>query len=69
MTLPTSLAVGDLIDYANRVLKENDCLSRRFTFAGGEFFERMKERGLYSVDEKAISKKVEAAGLLNVYNN
>ena len=69
LTLPTSLAVGDLIDYANRVLKENDCLSRRFTFAGGEFFERMKERGLYSVDEKAISKKVEAAGLLNVYNN
>lgn len=68
LKLPEELATGDLLTYAAEVLKEPDGMDRRFTFAGGEYFERMKERGMYSTDAKAITKKVEALGLLDVYN-
>lgn len=69
LKLSEELATGDLLTYAAEVLKEPDGMDRRFTFAGGEYFERMKERGLYSTDAKAITKKVEALGLLDVYNS
>ena len=69
LVLPKKLAVGKLLDYSAKVLKSEDCLKRRFTFAGGEFFEYMKEKNLYSTDVKHIRKKVEDAGLLNVYNS
>lgn len=69
LKLPDSLSIGKILSYANDVLKEDDCLKRRFTFAGGEFFEHMKQNALYSTDVKHIRKKVEEAGLLNVYNN
>lgn len=67
--LPKKLATGKILDYANKVLKAEDCLERRLTFAGGEFFEYMKEKNLYSTDVKHIRKKVEDAGLLNIYNS
>ena len=63
-SMEPTLSVGDLL-----LLKQEDCLKRRFTFAGGEFFEHMKRTGLYSTDVKNIRKKVEDTGLLNVYNN
>ena len=69
LTLPDTLSVGKILSYANEALKKEDCLKRRFTFAGGEFFEHMKQNGLYSVDVKVINKKVADAGLLNVYNS
>lgn len=69
LVLPDELAVGRIISYSSEVLKQEDCLKRRFTFAGGEFFEHMKRTGLYSTDVKTIRKKVEDTGLLNVYNN
>ncbi len=68
LTLPASLAIGDLLDFSNRVLEEADCLERRFTFAGGEYFKRMQERNLYITDAKKIKKIVESEGLLDVYN-
>ena len=49
-------------------MEEENCLDRRFTFAGGEYFQRMKDRGLYTTDVALIRKNVEAEGLLDVYN-
>ena len=69
LSLPDTLATGQILSYANEALKQEDCLKRRFTFAGGEFFEHMKTRGLYTTDIKEIRKKVENAGLMNVYNS
>ena len=69
LTLPNELSLGKLLSFAQDALKETGCLKRRFTFAGGEFFELMKENNLYTTDSKVIRKKVEKAGLLNVYNN
>ena len=47
---------------------EPDGLSARFTFAGGEYFERMKKLGLYTTEKEEIRSRVEAAGCLGVYN-
>lgn len=69
ITLPNELAVGKLLSIAQDALKEEGGLKRRFTFAGGEFFDIMRENNLYIIDSKSIRKKVEKAGLLNVYNS
>ncbi len=69
LRLPDSLATGRMLSFSLEALEQEDCLKRRFTFAGGEFFGHMQERGLYSTDVKNIKKKVEDAGLLNVYNS
>lgn len=68
LKLPESLAIGDLLKFSKDVLEEENCLDRRFTFAGGEYFDRMKARGLYNTDSKIIKKIVESEGLDNIYN-
>lgn len=68
LRLPESIAIGDLLSFANKVLEEEDCLDRRFTFASGEYFQRMKDRGLYLTDPKAVRKIVDSEGLLDIYN-
>ena len=68
LRLPRSLAIGELLAFAQEALDEEDGLKRRFTFAGGEFFSRMKNLGLYHTEPGAVKKIVEKAGLLDVYN-
>ena len=68
LELPEQLAVGDIIKFADEALNDEDCLARRFTFAGGEYFERMKEKDLYTCNVRKIRKKVKELGLVNVYN-
>ncbi|MGN0713176.1 MAG: FAD-dependent oxidoreductase [Anaerovoracaceae bacterium] len=67
LILPRNLAVGELLAYAQEALLEEDGLYRRFTFAGGEFFQHMKEKGLSRTEPKEIRKIVEIAGLLGIY--
>lgn len=64
--LPESLAIGDMISYVNKELYTEDGLYRRFTFAGSEYFERMKALDLYSIDKKIIQKRVRSLGLLGI---
>ena len=68
LILPRTLATGELLAYAQEALLEEDGISRRFTFAGGEFFQRMKELGLYRMDPKEIRKAIEQAGLSGIYS-
>ena len=68
LALPPQLACGDLITYAAAQLGEPDGLSKRFTFAGGEYFERMKKLGLYTNDAGEIRRRAENAGMLDIYN-
>ncbi|MBQ9932035.1 MAG: FAD-dependent oxidoreductase [Firmicutes bacterium] len=68
LILPTQLAVGDLIHYANRRLQEKDGLSTRYTFAGGHYFARMQEKGLYTTDREAIFRRVKKCGLEGIYS-
>ena len=67
LELPIGIAIGDLISFANESLKTDDGLMSRYTFAGAEYFKRMKENGLYSTDAEEISAKVRRYGVDNIY--
>ncbi|GFR34299.1 FAD-dependent oxidoreductase [Thermobrachium celere] len=56
--LPSSLAVGDIIKFENESKKKKDGLRKRYTFAGAEYFERMKSLNLYTVDVDEIKRRV-----------
>ena len=68
LKLPETLATGDILTFARQALAEENSLQRRFTFAGGEYFKRMEEKGLYSTVPKEIKNRVRKAGLENIYN-
>jgi len=67
LQLPTGLAIGDLISFANKSLESEEGLMTRFTFAGAEYFERMKEKELYSIDSEEIRRRVRRYGLEGIY--
>lgn len=67
LELPAGLAIGDLISFANRSLQTEDGLMTRFTFSGDEYFQRMKERGLYTIDTDEIQRRVKRYGLDGIY--
>jgi hypothetical protein len=66
VTLPRSLASGDVIAAAGEVLRGGD-LSEKLTFSGATYFKRMEQLDLYSTDPAAIRARVAAAGLENVF--
>lgn len=68
LELPRTSAIGDLIGYANENLRTKEGLMTRFTFAGAEFFRRMKDNGLYSTDRGEIEKRIRRFDLNNIYN-
>ena len=65
--LPRTLAIGDLIGYANDKLETEEGLMSRYTFAGADYFKRMQEKGLYSVDRGEIEKRVKRTDLTGIY--
>lgn len=67
LELPDGLATGDLISYANAQMDKENGLKTRYTFAGSVFFERMKERGLYTTDREVIRKRLDRYGLTGIY--
>lgn len=69
LALPEETAIGDLIHYANESLTKSDGVYHRYTFAGSEFFERMKERGLYSTDPDKIKHRIQVLDLAGVYKH
>ena len=68
LILPRSLAVGDIIAYANEKIKTKEGRTNRYTFAGAEYFKRMQELGLYILDIDEIKEKVENLNLTNIFN-
>lgn len=68
LELPRNTVIGDIIAFANEEIKNEDGLKKRYTFAGSIFFDRMKEKGTYSVDTEEIKKKIKRLDLLNIYN-
>lgn len=68
LELPIGLAIGDLISFANKNLESENGLMTRYTFAGAEYFKRMKEKGLYSTDPEEIRERVKRYGLKDIYS-
>lgn len=65
--LPVSLCTGDIIKYENETKKKKDGLKKRYTFAGSEYFERMKKLNLYTTDKEIINKKIEALMIKDIF--
>ena len=68
LELPRQVAAGDLISYANEMLKTENGLMTRYTFAGAEYFARMKEKNLYTTDKQEIEKRVSRYDLQGIYS-
>ena len=68
LRLPEEAAVGRIIKMQQKSLESESGMRKRFTFAGGEFFEDMKKYGLYSTDLEKIESHMEELGLTNIYN-
>jgi predicted metal-binding transcription factor (methanogenesis marker protein 9) len=68
LILPRTLAVGDIISFANEKIKIKEGRINRYTFSGAEYFKRMQELGLYILDKDKIKEKVERLNLSNIFN-
>lgn len=68
LELPVGIAIGDLISFANASLETEDGLMTRYTFAGAEYFRRMKEKGLYTTDKTEITLRIKRYGLEKIYD-
>ncbi|MFT8352836.1 MAG: FAD-dependent oxidoreductase, partial [Clostridium saccharoperbutylacetonicum] len=68
LILPSSIAIGDIITYANEKAGSREGRKDRYTFAGSVYFERMKELGLYTTDVAEIRRRVEKVNLDNIFN-
>ena len=68
LELPRQIAVGDLISYANEMMETENGLMTRYTFAGAEYFARMKEKNLYTMDIGEIKKRVARYDLQSIYS-
>ena len=67
LVLPDTLACGDAIAHVREQMQTEKGLGLKFTFSGSVYFERMKERGLYTTDVAEIRRRVDAAGLADVF--
>ena len=66
LELPRDLATGDIIAYANDKIAE-DNLYERPTFSGAEYFERMKDIGLYTINKDEVRERVRRLNLTNIF--
>lgn len=68
LIVPESLAIGDAIAHVRESMQTEEGLGSKFTFSGAGYFQRMKQRGLYTTDVDAIRNRVRAAGLSDVFS-
>lgn len=68
LILPSSIAIGDIISYANEKAGTREGRKDRYTFAGAQYFKRMQELGLYTINKEEIKERVKKVNLDNVFN-
>lgn len=67
LTLPDSLTVGDAISHVRVEMETEVGMTKKYTFSGSVYFDRMKEKNLYTTDKDAIAKRVSKAGLDGIF--
>ncbi|MPQ44624.1 FAD-dependent oxidoreductase [Clostridium tarantellae] len=67
LILPRSIALGDIIAYANEKSTTKEGRISRYTFAGSEYFKRMKELNLYTIDKEEIMNRVLQLNLKDIF--
>ena len=69
ITLPQILACGDIIHAEQEGLSSELGLVKRYTFSGGEYFDRMKVKGLYTTQMSEIANRVREADCYGIFVN
>lgn len=67
LELPESLAAGDIIAHMHKEMQTKDGLKKKYTFSGSCYYERMKEKGLYTINIDAIRQRVRSTGLEGIF--
>ena len=67
VTIPTSVSIGDAITHVREQMETEDGMGLKYTFSGAQYFKRMQELKLYTLDITAIKERVENAGMTNVF--
>jgi len=68
LILPSTISIGDIISFANEKANTREGRRDRYTFAGSQYFTRMKELGLYTLDKEVIKNRIEKLNLTDVFN-
>ena len=68
LILPSSIAIGDIITYANEKSGTREGRKDRYTFAGSTYFKRMKELNLYTTDINEIRERIKKINLDNIFS-
>lgn len=69
LVLPNTLATGDAITYVREEMDRPGGMSKKYTFSGSVYFQRMKQRGLYQGPKPEVyHDRVAQAGLTNIFN-
>lgn len=68
LELPETLAAGDIIANMHKEMQLLDGLKKKYTFSGAGYFQRMQEKGLYTVNNDLISQRVRKAGLEGIFS-
>ncbi len=65
---PASTVLGDLLSYVDATLRPPVGVPQKITCAGGAYFSRMYDTGLYTTDMKRIASRVRQAGCESVFS-
>ncbi len=69
LELSPETASGDFIAYVHEQAKTPEGRVYRYSFSGSLFFERMKEKNLYSINQREIRQRIAQSGLADIYNS
>jgi hypothetical protein len=67
LVLPATLAIGDAIIHVREQMGTEAGLGYKYTFSGSVYFDRMKQKGLYTTDIREIERRVDQAGLAGIF--
>ena len=62
VSIPRKTAVGEAIAFVREQMQTEEGMTKKYTFSGATYFERMKELGTYTTDVKAIRQRVAEVG-------
>lgn len=65
---PVSLAVGDAIRFVREQMQTEEGMTKKYTFSGSVYFDRMVNLGLYTTDVNAVCARVEKAGFTDYFS-
>jgi folate-dependent tRNA-U54 methylase TrmFO/GidA len=68
LILPDTLAAGDAIRFVRAQMETEEGLGYKYTFSGSVYLERMKQKGLYSIDPREIGGRVDQSGMTGIFS-